>query len=66
MAMRPIRGYSADNRYPATEHQLRHIYRNRAANGLAPAFAKVGGRVLFDPDRMDALMSERGERTQAA
>jgi len=56
MAMRPIRGYSAPDRYPSTEHQLRHIYRNRAENGLASAFAKAAGRVLFDPDRLDQLM----------
>jgi len=66
MAMRPIRGWKAPDRYPATEYQLRHIYRNRSENGLAPAFAKVQGRVLFDPDRMDALLSHNPTRTAAA
>jgi len=65
MAMRPIRGYRADNRYPDSEHKLRHLYRNRTENGLAPAFAKVQGRVLFDPDRMDALISAK-DRGNAA
>ena len=66
MAMRPIRDYEAAGRYPSTEHQLRHLYRNRHDNGLAPAFAKVQGRVLFDPDRMDALMAEQSQRATAA
>lgn len=57
MAMRPIRKYQAAGRYPDSEHKLRHLYRNRHENGLAPAFAKVQGRVLFDPDRLDALLS---------
>lgn len=65
MAMRPIRGYRADNRYPATEYQLRHIFRNRTENGLAPAFAQVGSRVLFDPDRLDALLAEKAPRDAA-
>lgn len=66
MAMRPIRDYTAEGRYPSTEHQLRHLYRNRTENGLAPAFAKVQGRVLFDPDRMDTLLAEQGQRSNAA
>jgi hypothetical protein len=65
MAMRPIRGYEASDRYPSTEYQLRHLFRNRDKNGLAPAFAQVGVRVLFDPDRLDALLSSRGEQTAA-
>ena len=66
MAMRPIRGYQAgDDRYPRTEHQLRHIHRNKDRNGLAPAFARVGNRVLFDPDRLDALMAAQ-QRDQSA
>ena len=67
MAMRPIRDYeAADGRWPSTEDQLRHLYRNRLENGLAPAFAKVQGRVLFDPDRLDALMAEQHQRATAA
>lgn len=66
MAMRPIRGYAARDRYPATEHQLRHIYRNRTENGLAPAFARVGSRVLFDPDKLDAMLSEKAPQSSAA
>jgi hypothetical protein len=57
MAMRPIRGYHAPDRYPSREYQLRHIHRNRDKNGLAPAFARVGQRVLFDPDKLDALLA---------
>ena len=57
MAMQPIRGYKARKRYPETEYQARHLYRNRHENGLAPAFAKVGARVLFDPEKLDALLS---------
>jgi hypothetical protein len=66
MAMRPIRGYRADNRYPDSEHKLRHLYRNRTENGLAPAFAKVQGRVLFDPERMDALLAAHNRSEAAA
>ena len=66
MAMRPIRGYKAENRYPSTEYQLRHIFRNRHENGLAPAFAKVQGRVLFDPDRIDALLAANRDESAAA
>lgn len=62
MAMRPIRGYKAADRYPATEYQLRHIFRNRDANGLSAAFATVGNRVLFDPDRLDALLAAQSKR----
>jgi hypothetical protein len=66
MAMRPIRGYEAtDGRYPKTEYQLRHLFRNRDKNGLSPAFAQVGVRVLFDPDRLDALLASRGEKSAA-
>jgi len=66
MAMRPIRNYKARDRYPDTENKLRHLYRNRGENGLAPAFAKVQGRVLFDPDRLDALLATgRGENEAA-
>ena len=66
MAMRPIRGYQARDRYPSTEHQLRHIHRNRDKNGLASAFARVGQRVLFDPDRLDELLARSAERAQPA
>lgn len=67
MAMRPIRGWKDPSRYPPTEYALRHLYRNRTENGLAPAFAKVQGRVLFDPERMDALLAanSRDERASA-
>lgn len=64
MAMRPIRGYRADNRYPSTEFQLRHLFRNRHENGLAPAFARVGVRVLFDPEKLDQLLADQA-RTAA-
>lgn len=66
MAMRPIRGYKARDRYPATENQLRHLFRNRDKNGLAPAFAQVGVRVLFDPERMDALLADQSREHAAA
>jgi hypothetical protein len=65
MAMRPIRGYKAENRYPDSEHKLRHLFRNRHENGLAPAFVKVGSRVLFDPERLDSLLANHGEHPQA-
>jgi ABC-type proline/glycine betaine transport system ATPase subunit len=55
MAWLPVRGYAARNRYPATEHQLRHIFRNRERNGLARAFSRVGNRVLFSEELFDAL-----------
>jgi hypothetical protein len=61
----PVRGYEAKGRYPATEDQARHLYRNRTQNGLAPAFTKAGGRVLFDPDRLDQLLANRA-RGEAA
>ncbi|MCU0975307.1 MAG: hypothetical protein MUC71_03230 [Steroidobacteraceae bacterium] len=59
--LRPIRNYRPDTpgRYPNSEYQLRHLWRNRHANGLAPAFAQVGARVLFDPDRLEALLLEQ-------
>lgn len=66
MAMRPIRGWKAPDRYPSTEYQLRHIYRNRAENGLAPAFTKAAGRVLFDPERLDQLMKVPASSQPAA
>lgn len=65
MAMRPIRGYRNPGGYPDTEYVLRHLWRNRERNGLAPAFAQVGVRVLFDPERMDALLASRGEKSAA-
>jgi len=58
----PIREYAAPGRYPSTEYQLRHLYRNVDGNGLGPAFVKVSGRVLFDPDRLEAILRERAER----
>ena len=63
MAWRPIREYEAANRYPNNENQLRHIYRNRHENGLAPAFAQVGNRVLFDPERLDELLTARAAQS---
>lgn len=65
MSMRPIRGYHARDRYPSTEYQLRHIYRNRHENGLAAAFAKAAGRVLFDPDLLDQLLAGHSEEAAA-
>lgn len=59
--LQPIRGYNVPGRYPSTEYQLRHLWRNRLANGLAPAFAQVGTRVLFDPDRLEALLLEQSQ-----
>ncbi len=59
MAWVPIRGYAtAEKRYPCTEHQLRHLFRNREKNGLAGAFSQVGNRVLFSEERFDALAPE--------
>lgn len=66
MAMRPIRGYSARDRYPDNETKLRHLYRNRDRNGLAPAFVKVGSRVLFDPERMESLIAAQAGRSVSA
>ena len=66
MAMRPIRGYQAADRYPSTEHQLRHIYRNRSNNGLAGAFKKAAGRVLFDPERLDEMLAKEPDNEPAA
>ena len=66
MAMQPIRGYKAPKRYPGTEYLARHLYRNRHANGLAPAFAKVGARVVFDPERLDALLAAQQRDPSAA
>lgn len=62
MSWRPIRGYKATDRYPATEFQLRHIFRNRFHNGMGPAFSKVGARVLFDPEKLDALLASQSDR----
>jgi hypothetical protein len=59
MAFIPVRGYKADGKYPATEFQCRALFRNRRKNGLAAAFAQVGGkrgRVLIDPDRIEQLL----------
>jgi hypothetical protein len=61
VAFIPIRNYQAPGRYPATEHQARHIFRNLEENGLGPAFTKVQGRVLFDPDRLEQLLGKRAE-----
>jgi len=58
MAFQPIRDYKAPGCYPANENQCRHLFRNRDANGLAPAFTKVGNRVLFDPERFDKLLEQ--------
>jgi hypothetical protein len=59
MAFRPIRGYSAPGRYPATEDQARNLFRNLKHNGLAGAFTKVNGRVLINPERLDELLAEQ-------
>ena len=65
--LRPIRKYQPDmpGRYPNSEYQLRHLWRNRHENGLAPAFAQVGTRVLFDPDKLEALIAEQSRRVAA-
>ena len=63
MAFRPIRGYADCNRYPSTEHQLRHIFRERGNNGLADAFRRLGVRVLFDPERLQELLAASPEVT---
>jgi hypothetical protein len=57
MSFRPIRGYEDPSRYPSTEFQLRHIFNGRDTNGLADAFRKRCGRVLFDPDRLQELLA---------
>jgi len=62
MAFRPIRKYKAAGRYPATEHQARHLYRNADNNGLGAAFVRVQGRVLMDPERLEALLTERARQ----
>lgn len=59
--LQPIRKYQAPGRYPSTEFQLRHLWRNRYENGLATAFARVGNRVLFDPERLEALLLKQSE-----
>lgn len=59
MAFRPVRGHNAPGRYPETEWQARHLFRGRDHNGLAAAFTKCGNRVLFDPDKIDAILAER-------
>ena len=63
MPMQPIRGYHARGRYPDSEHKLRHLYRNRSENGLAKAFAKVQGCVLFDADKLDSLLAGTGRKS---
>ncbi len=62
----PIRGLKSPGRYPSTEDQARHIYRHRRQNGLAAAFVKVQGRVLFDPDKIEALLAARAGSSAAA
>ena len=37
--------------YPKTEHQARHLLRNRETNGFAGAFARVGNRWFLDRER---------------
>ena len=61
----PVRGYSAPGRYPKTEDQVRHLHRHRTQNGLGPAFVKVQGRVLFDPERIEQLLIERAQQSSA-
>ena len=61
----PIRGYAAKGGYPSREFQLRHLFRNRDQNGLSPAFAKVGARVLVDPARLDALIAAQRDQPAA-
>ena len=56
MSFRPIRDYKAPGRYPSTEYQLRHLYRNRKQNGLDAAFSRAGNRVLFDPEHLQRLL----------
>ena len=60
MAFKPIRHYQNPDRYPSTEHQLRHIFRNADTNGLGDAFRRVGGRILVDPDRLEELVRASG------
>ena len=66
MAYKPLRGLSQPNGYPSTEDQARHLFRHRHANGLAPAFVKVQGRVLFDPQRIESILAEQAGRSTAA
>jgi hypothetical protein len=58
MAFIPLRNYLDKSRYPSTEFQARHLFKNSGENGLAKAFKKVGGRVLFDPDAIQRLIAE--------
>jgi hypothetical protein len=66
MAFKPVRGHTSPDRYPETEDKARHLFRHRHENGLAPAFVKCGNRVLFDPDRIEALLAERAASSVAA
>ncbi len=66
MAFQPVRNYSKPGTYPDSEHVLRHLYRNRADNKLAPAFTKVQGRVLVDIDRIQSLLAQQAEQQSKA
>lgn len=57
MAFKPVRGHKSPGHYPETEDKARHLFRNRHSNGLAAAFVKCGGRVLFDPDKLAELLA---------
>ena len=64
MAWQTIRGYEDRSRYPSSEYQLRHLFNGRATSGLADAFRKVNGRVLFDPDRLQELIAQSPDTVQ--
>jgi len=66
VAFKPIRGYRDVDRYPSTEHQLRHIYRNVDTNGLGDAFRRVSNRILVDPDRLQELIAAPGKSNAPA
>jgi hypothetical protein len=55
----PVRKYHSRGSYPSTEDQLRHLFRHRVDNGLAPAFTKVQGRVLFDPAILQEILTRQ-------
>lgn len=66
MAFKPVRGHSSPDRYPENEFKARHLFRHRHENGLAAAFVKVGNRVLFDPEKIDAILADRASQSSAA
>jgi hypothetical protein len=60
-----MRGYSAPGKYPPNENTARHLARNAKENGLAAAFLKIQGRMLFDPDLLQQLIAEKAKADAA-